>query len=288
MVRFPDIKNVLVDDSWIVLSDYPYAKHNKTDRFGHRQIGFLTEHTIFFVLEGEKRLHFEDHTVPVAAGSLLLLKKGIYVISEYMADGEQFEALMTFIPDSFLQQFCSEMAFSSMNRECNPCHCVVPSTTLLNNFRMQYMHYFGRSFEFKEQLIRNKLRELLLLLLSTPQKDQVATFLTFCANEKRADLDFLLRQHLLKPLTVSDFARLSGRSLAAFKRDFRRKYDTSPKAWINKQRLSHASDLLMRTTKNISEIAHECGFENVSHFIRLFKREYQVTPGVLRAKKAIN
>jgi AraC-like DNA-binding protein len=41
----------------------------------------------------------------------------------------------------------------------------------------------------------------------------------------------------------------------------------------------------LRTDKNVSEIAYECGFENTSHFIKIYKRHYGFTPNSVRAEK---
>ena len=42
--------------------------------------------------------------------------------------------------------------------------------------------------------------------------------------------------------------------------------------------------LLQNTKKQISEISLDCGFENTSYFISLFKKEYGHTPAAARAK----
>ena len=40
--------------------------------------------------------------------------------------------------------------------------------------------------------------------------------------------------------------------------------------------------LLVSTNKSIADIASECRFTNTSHYIKLFKQEYGVTPAVYR------
>ena len=55
-----------------------------------------------------------------------------------------------------------------------------------------------------------------------------------------------------------------------------------PHKWYIRQRLMHARLLLISTSKSISEIGNECTFPNTSHFIKLFKKEYQMTPATYR------
>jgi len=101
------------------------------------------------------------------------------------------------------------------------------------------------------------------------------------------DLEFIVRTYLLQPVTLEEMASLSNRSLASFKRDFQRHYQSAPRQWINRQRLEHAQMLLNNTDRQVSDVALACGFESVSHFIRIFRKAFGVTPRALRAKKAI-
>jgi AraC-like DNA-binding protein len=77
---------------------------------------------------------------------------------------------------------------------------------------------------------------------------------------------------------MSELARLSGRSLSAFKRDFEEHFRMSPGQWIRRKRLEHAHLLLRNTEKNVSEVSMEIGYESVSHFIKAYKLQYGFTP----------
>ena len=47
-------------------------------------------------------------------------------------------------------------------------------------------------------------------------------------------------------------------------------------------RLGHASRLLIDTTQSVSEVAYNCGFNNISNFNRLFKKKKGCTPKEFR------
>ena len=47
-------------------------------------------------------------------------------------------------------------------------------------------------------------------------------------------------------------------------------------------RLGHASRLLIDTNQTISEIAYNCGFNNISNFNRLFKKKKGCAPKSFR------
>jgi AraC-like DNA-binding protein len=86
-------------------------------------------------------------------------------------------------------------------------------------------------------------------------------------------------------MKLQEFAYLSGRSTTAFKKDFTNTFHCTPGKWLLKRRLEHAKYLLEVTDKNINELVFESGFENASHFIRVFREAYGVAP--LQFKKSV-
>jgi AraC-like DNA-binding protein len=79
-------------------------------------------------------------------------------------------------------------------------------------------------------------------------------------------------------LSTQEFAKLCGRSLSTFKRDFKKHFKTTPSKWLKTRRLEYAKTLLMKSELNVNQICFECGYVNNSHFILTFKNAYQLTP----------
>ena len=86
-----------------------------------------------------------------------------------------------------------------------------------------------------------------------------------------------------KPLKLAELADLVGMSPVAFSRFFRRRTDRTLSDYIVDIRLGHAARMLVDTTKNVSEICYECGFNNLSNFNRTFKAKRHYTPREFRA-----
>ncbi|MGY0037778.1 helix-turn-helix domain-containing protein [Pedobacter sp. NJ-S-72] len=74
------------------------------------------------------------------------------------------------------------------------------------------------------------------------------------------------------------FAYLTGRSLATFKRDFEKIYQTSPNRWLQQRRLQEAYHLIREKGKTVSDVYLEVGFEDLSHFSFAFKKKYGMAP----------
>ncbi|WP_188928037.1 helix-turn-helix transcriptional regulator [Puia dinghuensis] len=271
----------------LVLGNTIFARHKVENKPAKKNI-FLTEHLLVFVVQGTKFLHLPGQAVTVAPSSVVLLKRGIYAMAEFIEEGLLFESMMVFLPAGVIRQFVLGQRWHRPDTAAN-CPCVViPSNELLDSFKTQYLHYFGKSFPGLDQLLTGKLHELLLLLLATSQREAVRSFLLSAIDEEPADLELIVRNYLFQPITLAELASLSNRSLATFKRDFQRHYGASPRQWINRQRLAHAQLLLEQTDQKVSDIAIACGFESVSHFIRIFRAAFGATPQSLRAEKAMH
>jgi AraC-like DNA-binding protein len=286
LVRFP---TPLVDkeDLGVLQSgNMPLARYRKASAAGQRT-SFITEHTLIFVLHGHKFLHIEEQTHTATAGHLVLLKRGIYALSEFVPDGLNYEALLLFFTDDFIKKFLHTHQLITNSSAATTAHLVIPTNELLNGFKTQFMGYFGKNLKGLESILQLKLQELLLLLLGSAQGQHVLAFLQSIAFGQPVNIDFIVRKHLFQPLSLEELAKLSGRSLASFKRDFQQQYNSAPKKWINDQRLEHARMLLLHSGKNVTEVALECGFENIPHFIRIFKQKFGVTPNSVRTENAI-
>ena len=282
LIRFPTSSFDKHEDV-LQLGNTPLARYRKATAAGKRT-SFITEHTLIFVLQGYKFLHIEEQTHTAETGQLVLLKRGIYAMSEFVPDGLDYEALLLFFTDDFARKFLHTHHLTTTTSPATAAHLVIPSNELLDGFKTQFMGYFGKTLPALESILQLKLQELMLLLLGGPQGQRVLTFLQNIAFGQPLEIDFIVRKHLLQPLSLEELAKLSGRSLASFKRDFQQQYNCAPKKWINEQRLEHARMLLQHSGKNVSEVALECGFENTPHFIRIFKQKFGFTPNTSRGQ----
>ena len=70
-----------------------------------------------------------------------------------------------------------------------------------------------------------------------------------------------------------------------FSRYFRNATGQTFTAYLNTIRMNHACQLLLETDDTVLEIALECGYENVSYFIRLFGNLMHCTPLQYRLSK---
>jgi AraC-like DNA-binding protein len=286
LFRFPPAVHEIKDHSFLRSDTEVFAKLKIEPKAGKRTV-FITEHTLIFVISGTKLLHFSDETLRVTANNAFLLKKGIYVMAEYLDDGVDFEALLIFLPERILKSVLPQSGKYQQPEKSVPC-AVFPASPLMQDFKSQFRQYFNHPYFDYQQLIPLKQREILTLILSSNYRNKALGFINAAISRTIQDMHAVVQENILQPITVSELAALCNRSLAAFKRDFQRQYQSPPRVYINKQRLIHARMLLLNTSKSVSEIANDCAFESTSYFIRVFKKEFGVTPQAIRANCAIH
>lgn len=76
-----------------------------------------------------------------------------------------------------------------------------------------------------------------------------------------ATLDWAIN-HLNQAIDVDDLARYAKMSRRSFDRRFRQTVGSSPKFWLNQQRINLAKQILETETQSIEQLAAKVGFEN--------------------------
>lgn len=80
-------------------------------------------------------------------------------------------------------------------------------------------------------------------------------------------------------ITLEQLSNSAGMSPKYFCRFFQEMTHRTPMDYLNYQRIEHASFLLSTTHESVTDIAYACGFNDLSYFIKTFKRYKNVTPG---------
>lgn len=234
---------------------------------------------ISFTLGGDKIFHHNSKSWYLTEHSTLFAKKAAWK-QEIGTAG--WEILSFYFPDHFLYKFFQE------NRHRWPIHSLAkpPSDVFIElkvnettrAFFYSLIPYFEQQPAPPEELLELKFRELLFNILINPANAELLAYLNDKSNQDKTPIYEVMEENYSFNLSISDFARLAQRSVTTFKRDFFLYYQTTPGKWLTVKRLSRARLLLDTTEKTVYEIAADSGFENVTHFSRIFKHHYDVSP----------
>jgi transcriptional regulator GlxA family with amidase domain len=145
------------------------------------------------------------------------------------------------------------------------------------------MPYFEATKKPDQSLLELKFRELILTIADNPLNSELLSYFSSLLKEPQVvSLKKVMEDNLCFNLKLEEYARLSSRSLSAFKRDFLRLYNTSPGKWLMEKRLDYSLHLLTNMHKTVAEAAFESGFENASHFSRAFRQRFGSPPASIK------
>lgn len=252
----------------------------RSDVYPSKNDVFFEENAVIYVLEGDKIFSSSTSEVRVQKGDVLFVKRGYYLMTE--STNEDYKSLVFFIDEKILKEFVSQ----NLELFDNITHIDPNSSWLLTlksseafgKYIESILPYFKSKTKYLNQFLKLKVQELLLHLLEFDPNSQLKNLLFSIYAGQKADLEFVLNTFYLKPLTLDELAKLSGRSLSAFKREFLEVFGQSPGLWIKDKKLEHAAFLIKNKMGNVEEVADSIGYDSVSHFIKSFKKKYGYTP----------
>lgn len=91
-----------------------------------------------------------------------------------------------------------------------------------------------------------------------------------------------IRTHYQERITLQEIAQAGGVCRSKGCQIFCHSLQTTPNEYLNSFRLEMSVELLVSTSKTITEIAHECGFSSSSYFSELFAQSKGCSPTAYR------
>jgi AraC family transcriptional regulator, exoenzyme S synthesis regulatory protein ExsA len=241
---------------------------------------------IAYVISGRRIFHKSDKMWDLKEGTCVLVKRGTYTAEK--PRGEKWCVMVFFIPDNFLRQIIidNRTSLPSVNLPEPDVESVLSLEVndLSKSFFLSMLPYFTQTPPPPENLLELKFKELVLSLLSNRNNDRLLSWISNMRTDRRLCLEDIMQSNYRYNLTLGQYANLALMSLSTFKREFKKTFNEPPAKWITKSRLLLAAQLLENTALRVSEIGFECGFENQTHFSRIFKEKMHLSPLQFRMK----
>lgn len=259
--------------------------------YGFPEIERLKSHgnhnLISFYLKGEKNSYSEES--PWRTGSeASYFYRQISHLKE-MTTSEGGKVLVFHIPDKFLIQFAKEfiddLTFENLPESTTEMGLKIHLDEVTKACFYSILPYFSLKKMPSEKLLELKFKELLLDILSNPQNKQLLAYILHLNDNLKPPIWQVMERNYTNHLNLKEYAHISSRSLASFKREFFEYYHVTPGKWLTDKRLSHARMLLINTNQSISEISLNSGFENASHFSRIYKEKFLLSPLQFRKRR---
>lgn len=239
-----------------------------------------THHRLLFVLNGAATVQYGADTYSLFAGQLLFLKREIAV--SLKADNASLEVITCVIGEYLLLEY-TRMAALPAVAALQKAVTVHDTTPQLEDYFVTLVHYFPSEKEIEPSLARIKLLEL-LFCISAKHPGLLKQLLQW-KQQVYTDIMTVVCENLENSLTLSGLAKLSGRSLSSFKRDFHAINNMAPSRWIRQKKLEKAREMVANTSLTVADVCYTLGFGNVTHFSRLFKSHFGVSPSGFKRNK---
>lgn len=149
---------------------------------------------------------------------------------------------------------------------------------LIHKYIEGLLFYFENPSLVNEDILILKIKEIILLLSQTQNAESVRVILSQLFSPATYTFKQIIEANLFLQLTVEELAQQTNLSVSSFKREFSKLYNDTPGNYIKNKKLEKAAELLLVSKERISDIAFNCGFNDLANFTKSFNEKYHTTP----------
>jgi AraC-like DNA-binding protein len=238
---------------------------------------FIPEYVFSYQVSGTMIMNDGNKEYIFAPGSFRFsLRNHLIKFNKLPPEGGEYKSFSVHFDQPFLRSFSMEAGYKSEKDITDNAVIDLKPDPLYKNYFDSLSPYMQLNREEDAGLVALKLREAILLLLKVnpEMKDILFDF----SEPGKIDLEAFMNKNYHFNVDLSRFAYLTGRSLATFKRDFEKLFHLTPSRWLQQRRLQEAYYLIKEKGKTASDIYLDLGFEDLSHFSFVFKKQFGAAP----------
>ena len=234
------------------------------------------------IIKGNTRLYAPQSRLNLSSGDNILMRCENFVNNWLANEDNQpsevmiihfYPEVLQFIYDNKLPELFT------LYKEVNPNPVEkIANNEMIDNYIASLRFYFDNKSYLTDDLLKIKLKEIIHILVSSDQSGTTKTILSNLFQNNEYEFKEIIHSNLFEDLSMEDLAFFAGLSLSSFKRKFKAVFGSSPARYIKTKRLEKAQKLLKKTTLRVSEIAYDCGFNDIGHFSKSFNSAYHLTP----------
>ncbi|OCT12882.1 hypothetical protein A8709_21360 [Paenibacillus pectinilyticus] len=249
-----------------------------------------------FISHGEGEHEYEGTWFPISQGDIFIIEPG-KAHGYRVGAGQQLKVVnVLFVPSlltmelealsnvtSFMDFFYMEPFLrSDVSFQCK-LTLNAKQQFELRELMEQLIHEFRSKESGYRFLIKTKLIEIFITLSRIYEKNKQKPLSSITSDREMIErvCQFIESRHA-SPLTLEQVCSMAGMSQSKFTALFRGVVGKTFLEYRNDMRIRFAKRLLETTDEKIIHIAKEVGFDDLSHFNRLFKQEVGVSPGKYR------
>lgn len=242
---------------------------------------FIPEHVFLYIIHGAMQGYDGHKSRMFKAGEGYLFRKNHLVRYKKEKAYGTFDKVILTIEEPFLRAFQEKHKAAPVTFDSTESFFEVEPNDLLLHFIQSLQPYYQHGK--MDAPFGDLKREELLLILLKNHPELAGIFFDYGKPEK-INLSAFMNRNYTFNVSIERFAYLTGRSLSAFKRDFKAIFKETPNHWLVQRRLQEAYFLIEKKNGKPSEIYLDLGFESLSHFSYAFKKRFGVTATELKGR----
>jgi len=276
------------------------SNHERYDLFGKTLLEVLVlkppftfemptvENACFhYVLENEMQYKIDEKQVNIGAKESVLLNCRTVGnnMSSINTTNQNKLVIVHFHPDILKKIYDREMPMllqKPKNAISNKTSERINNDFLIQKYIEGLLFYFENPSLVNEDILILKLKEIIILLSQTKNAEAIQMILSQLFSTTVYSFKQIIDANLFSTITLDELADYCNLSLSSFKREFAKHYNDTPANYLKTKRLEKATELLMVSNMRITDIAFECGFNELANFTKSFHGKYGVTPSNYR------
>ena len=239
----------------------------------------LTTNMFSFLTQGTKEIVMGDTAVKFDRKHFAFVASGKCFMSEKLSNQHKYACTLLFFNQELLQTFFESHEGRILETiKNNDLHQKEILLFKNDDYTTSYSESLDHIANKSEELVKVKLREMLLYLLETQPLELCCLFATRPKTSEDIRFKNIITSHIDSNLSLNELAYLCNVSLSTFKRKFAAIFNESPTNWMRQKRMEHAAFLLKYNKERVSDIYLRFGYENHSSFSQSFKMVFGVSP----------
>lgn len=262
-------------------NDFPIAFYHVDNNHPRYEMPFHwhKEFEIVKILKGILCLTLEEKKITAQPGESILIPSGS--IHGAVPENCVYECLV-FNPDLLYihADFCRQYINKIKHQDILIHSLITPAMETLHSTIERLFITIKEKMEGYELLVAGTLLELFgLIFCEKFYSDKTSgTHSPFYHSERLKPVFEYIENHYSSSITLNQLSQICGMSPKYFCRYFQAIIHKTPMDYLNYYRIERACSLLCTTDTPITSIAYDCGFNDNSYFIKVFKRYKHTTP----------
>ena len=255
--------------------DFYYSHRLINEPFNMYKTHAHNHYELYFLVNGRRNYFIGNRIVHVKAGDFVFVPAHtIHKTTSVSPEGH--ERLLINFTENFFEQSIKRDVIKIFNDYC----LSVPPDSIsdIKDIFVRISEEYKINDKYSMQLLKSYLTELFVKLLRTDTPVLPVNVSESKTEELIKKVLDLLENNISTDITVDYAANTAGLSKSHFEKTFRSLTGFTFIDYLNTMRMLRAQKLLAKTSKSITDIAFECGFNSSNYFTTVFKKHTGTTP----------